>query len=93
MKKTIILAALSCALCWGQHPADCKPNVLNVPEAKYPCIFPDNRVMFRVMAPDAQKVRVSLGGGLIRKLAGRSKSRPRTRARVLPVLNSPSTSL
>ncbi len=62
MNKVIIMAALSCGLCWGQHPADCKPSALNVPEAKYPCIFPDNRVMFRVIAPDAQKVRVSLGG-------------------------------
>ena len=62
MKKILILAALSCPL-WGQHPEDCKPNALNVPEAKYPCIFPDNRVMFRVIAPEAQKVRVSLGGG------------------------------
>ena len=64
MKNIFILAAMSCALCWGQHPADCKPSALNIPEAKYPCIFPDNRVMFRVIAPDAQKVRVSLGGGL-----------------------------
>jgi enterochelin esterase family protein len=64
MNKMFIIAALSCAVCWGQHPADCKPSALNIPEAKYPCIFPDNRVMFRVIAPDAQKVRVSLSGGL-----------------------------
>jgi len=63
MQKIFLIAALSCAVCWGQHPADCKPSALNIPEAKYPCIFPDNRVMFRVIAPDAQKVRVSLGGG------------------------------
>jgi enterochelin esterase family protein len=31
---------------------------LNVHEAKYPCIFPDNRVMYRVNAPSAQAVRV-----------------------------------
>jgi enterochelin esterase family protein len=31
---------------------------LNVPEAKYPCTFPDNRVMYRVIAPNAQSVRV-----------------------------------
>jgi enterochelin esterase family protein len=64
MKQLFILTMLSGTLCWGQHPADCKPSALNIPEAKYPCIFPDNRVMFRVIAPDAQKVRVSLGGGL-----------------------------
>jgi enterochelin esterase family protein len=64
MKATYLLAALSCVVCWGQAVDDCKPNALNIPEAKYPCVYPDNRVMFRVNAPDAQKVRVSLGGGL-----------------------------
>ena len=59
MKSTLILLALGAAkLCWGQAPADCKPNPLNIPEAKYPCIFPDNRVMYRVIAPNAQAVRV-----------------------------------
>jgi enterochelin esterase family protein len=58
MRATLILAALSCGLCWGQAPPDCKPNPLNIPEAKYPCIFPDNRVMYRVIAPNAQSVRV-----------------------------------
>ena len=62
MRFPLILAALSCAVCWGQAPADCKPNPLNIPEAKYPCIFPDGRAMFRVNAPNAQTVRVSLGG-------------------------------
>jgi enterochelin esterase family protein len=46
-----------------QPPADCTPNPLNIPGAPYPCVFPDNRVMFRVAAPDAQKVRVRLGQG------------------------------
>ena len=59
MKSTLVLLALGAAgLCWGQAPPDCKPNPLNVPEAKYPCIFPDNRVMYRVIAPNAQAVRV-----------------------------------
>jgi len=48
---------------WGQPPTDCKPNALNIPGAPYPCVFPDNRVMFRVVAPDAQKVRIRLGAG------------------------------
>jgi enterochelin esterase-like enzyme len=48
---------------WGQPPADCKPSPLNIPGAPYPCVFPDNRVMFRVAAPDAQKVRVRVGKG------------------------------
>ncbi len=59
MKSTLILLALgSAGLCWGQAPPDCKPNPLNIPEAKYPCIFPDNRVMYRVIAPNATSVRV-----------------------------------
>jgi enterochelin esterase-like enzyme len=70
MKQTT-LAALVAGVClwatgtnaWKQPPADCKPNALNIPGAPYPCIFPDNRVMFRVAAPDAQKVRVRVGGG------------------------------
>ena len=62
MRFPLILAALSGAVCWGQAPADCKPNPLNIPEAKYPCIFPDGRAMFRVNASNAQTVRVSLGG-------------------------------
>ena len=53
-KEEILGAA---GLCWGQAPTDCKPNPLNVHEAKYPCIFPDNRVMYRVNAPNAQAVR------------------------------------
>ena len=62
MKFTLILAGLGCALCWGQAADDCKPNPLNIPEAKYPCIYPDGRALFRVNAPNAQTVRVSLGG-------------------------------
>ena len=64
MKSTLILAALAGGLCWAQAADDCRPNILNIPEAKYPCIHPDNSVTFRVIAPDAQRVRVSLGGGL-----------------------------
>jgi enterochelin esterase-like enzyme len=56
--KPLLLVLFAAELCWGQAPADCKPNPLNVPEAKYPCIFPDNRVMYRVTAPNAQAVRV-----------------------------------
>src|SRR3954465_9310272 len=47
----------------AQVPAGCTPNALNVPGAPFPCIYPDGRVMFRVAAPDAQKVRVRTGQG------------------------------
>jgi len=55
--------ALGSHMAWAQAPSDCKPNTLNIPEAKYPCLYPDNRAMFRVIAPDAQKVRLRVGPG------------------------------
>ena len=61
MKRWIFLL-LSCGLCWGQPPSDCKPSSLNIPGAPYPCVRPDRSVTFRVQAPDAQKVQVRLGG-------------------------------
>lgn len=33
----------------------------NIPNAQYPRILPDNRVMFRISARDAQKVQIDLG--------------------------------
>jgi enterochelin esterase-like enzyme len=48
----------------AQVPAGCTPNALNIPGAPFPCIYSDGRVMFRVSAPDAQKVRVRLGPGV-----------------------------
>jgi len=63
MKSALILAALSCGLSWAQAPDDCKPSALNVPEAKYPCVYPDNRATFRVIAPDAQKVSLRIARG------------------------------
>src|SRR5688500_10711754 len=47
----------------AQVPAGCTANVLNVPGAPFPCIYSDGRVMFRVAAADAQRVRVRLGQG------------------------------
>jgi enterochelin esterase-like enzyme len=63
MKSALILAALSCGLSWGQAADDCKPSPLNVPEAKYPCVYPDHRAMFRVIAPNAQKVSLRIARG------------------------------
>ncbi|HMQ63011.1 MAG TPA: alpha/beta hydrolase-fold protein [Flavilitoribacter sp.] len=37
------------------------PATTNVRRAQYPQILPDNRVVFRLKAPDAQKVQVDLG--------------------------------
>src|ERR1700761_5357172 len=64
MKKTIALwMLLAPEICWAQPPAASKPSSLNVPGAPYPCVFPDHRAMFRLSAPDAQKVRVRVGTG------------------------------
>ncbi|HEY1756116.1 MAG TPA: esterase, partial [Bryobacteraceae bacterium] len=63
MKSTFVFTALICGTCWGQNAADCKPSALNVPEAKYPCVYPDKRAMFRVIAPNAQKITVRVGQG------------------------------
>lgn len=64
MKRiAVLLACLASGICWAQPPADCKPSSLNIPGAPYPCVFPDHRAMFRVDAPDAQKVRVRVGSG------------------------------
>src|ERR1051325_9839061 len=40
----------------AQPPADSVPAPTNVPGAQYPRITPDLRVIFRIKAPDAQKV-------------------------------------
>ena len=70
MKRTTLVAVFACVCVYSgtsareQPPADCKPSSLNIPGAPYPCVYPDNRVMFRVVAPDAQKVRVRLGQGI-----------------------------
>ena len=63
MKSILVLAIVACGICWGQSAGDCKPSALNVPEAKYPCVYPDHRAMFRVIAPNAQKVSVRIGQG------------------------------
>jgi enterochelin esterase-like enzyme len=64
MKRVgLILALVASGVCWAQPPADCKPSSLNIPGAPYPCVFPDHRAIFRVSAPDAQKVRVRVGTG------------------------------
>ncbi|HEX5170999.1 MAG TPA: alpha/beta hydrolase-fold protein [Cyclobacteriaceae bacterium] len=43
------------------HTGIGSPASTNVPYAQYPQILPDNRVVFKVKAPDAQKVQVDLG--------------------------------
>ena len=66
--RSIVVAAALCAVSgvqvtWAQTPADCKPSSLNIAEAKYPCVYPDKRATFRVIAPNAEKVRIRVGPG------------------------------
>lgn len=58
--KIITLVLLAGAFCWGQAQ-ECKPSALNVPGAQYPCVYPDHRATFRLMAPDAHKVQLKVG--------------------------------
>ena len=60
--RILALTLLSCGLCSGQGTDDCKPSALNIPGAQYPCVYPDHRATFRMMAPDAQKVQVKVPG-------------------------------
>jgi enterochelin esterase family protein len=61
--RIAVLALLACGLCWGQATDECKPSTLNNPGARYPCVYPDGRATFRVVAPEAQKVQVRVGRG------------------------------
>ena len=58
-----LLAAFGARPGWAQSADDCVPSALNIAEAKYPCLYADHRALFRVVAPDAQKVRVRVGPG------------------------------
>jgi enterochelin esterase-like enzyme len=59
--RTVTLALLACGFCSGQAADECKPSTLNIPSAQYPCVYPDHRASFRVVAPEAQKVQVRVG--------------------------------
>jgi enterochelin esterase family protein len=59
--RIVMLALLGSVLCSGQATDDCKPSTLNIPGAQYPCVYPDHRATFRLLAPDAQKVQVRVG--------------------------------
>jgi len=61
--RIAILTLLCCVLCCGQTPDECKPSTLNIPGAQYPCVYPDHRATFRLVAPDAQKVELRIGKG------------------------------
>ncbi len=64
----VLVAALACSLCYSQStpPAileDFKPSALNQPGQEYPQVNSQGYVRFRIIAPGADSVRVSLGLG------------------------------
>jgi enterochelin esterase family protein len=48
-------------------PADAKPSALNAPGYQYPMVDSQGRAIFRITAPNAQSVVVSLGGRALTK--------------------------
>jgi hypothetical protein len=81
MKRLVIaiglLAAFGARPGWAQSADECVLSALNIAEAKYPCLYADHRALFRVVAPDAQKVRGNISGtiGNIRGVSARSSTR------------------
>jgi enterochelin esterase-like enzyme len=62
MTRTLI-AAVTLAASMAQAPADdSRPASSNVLNAQYPRVHADNRVTFRLTAPNAQKVQLQPGG-------------------------------
>jgi enterochelin esterase family protein len=60
MVLSLLVAAAAVPLC-AQPAEECQPSSLNIPGARYPCVYPDKRATFRVVAPDAQKVQIRVG--------------------------------
>jgi enterochelin esterase-like enzyme len=61
MRSILALSILVCGIS-RVRADDTKPATTNVPRAEYPRIHPDNRVSFRLSAPDARSVKVQPGG-------------------------------
>jgi enterochelin esterase family protein len=62
MKITFCCLILLSAVTFAQAPDDSKPASSNVMGAQYPRIHSDLRATFRLLAPEAQKVQVNVGG-------------------------------
>jgi enterochelin esterase-like enzyme len=58
MKRNFLLA---CTMLMVSASMAQTPATTNVPNAKFPAIYPDNSVEFRIKAPEAQKITVDLG--------------------------------
>ena len=67
MKSVIVIAAL-CAVSGAHDGLGADASRLQAVVAEHsrgeiPCVYPDNRATFRVIAPDAEKVRIRVGPG------------------------------
>ena len=63
LRTAILLALAGCGLAQAQPADDSKPASTNVLNAQYPRIRPDLRTTFRLNAPDAKSVQVSIAHG------------------------------
>lgn len=61
MTALLFLPGLLIQSTWGQSENESVPAASNVTGANYPRILPDNRVIFRVQAPNAKQVQIDLG--------------------------------
>ncbi len=68
LKKIALIMLFVCILncCYAQTTERIIPET-NIGNAQFPCILPDNSVMFQIRAPQAQSVRVSLGNTALTK--------------------------
>ena len=65
MKSRLVLSVLLLGGCVSGQPADdSRPATSSVLNAQYPRVYPDGRVTFRLVAPNASKVQMNGGTGL-----------------------------
>ena len=66
LAKIIFFATISSGVCFAQQPAvieDFKSSSLNQPQQEYPMVNSQGYARFKIVAPAADSVRVSLGLG------------------------------
>ena len=66
LAKIAFFATISSGICFAQQPAvieDFKPSSLNQPQQEYPMVNSQGFARFKIVAPAADSVRVSLGLG------------------------------
>src|SRR5439155_20310263 len=73
--SSLLLSVLACCLTWAQASAqdvdNSRPAPTNVRGAEYPRIHSDNRVTFRLKAPEARKVQLQPNDGAVENGLGK----------------------